>query len=455
MTLELKRVKVEGHSFLSDLVLGERVAVTGVVLSYSPPRKTKGPDWSCSLQITDPSLNGKVTVIIFRAQYTELPEANIGNIFFGTGLRVAYYMDSPQLIAYKFESTCSVINDDLMNDDLKMDELSHIIMTYAKYLRKWWNDIENFYAGVPKSRKLTTIAEIHSPNIFFDTIAEVVEIHRIYRTTELFITDYTHNELLSNNDYVWNLPNGLDARNIFQITLWDEHVVNSENFEAGMYVYLQNIRTKYNSFNHFQGVIHGDPETRRTRVMKADRNSFDVGELIKRKERFMQKISPKITRVIDCDVKPTEVHNKFLIRGRIIDYEPDGFENFIRPYCIECDKVWVPQNSAAKEIKQCPECLRETTFIYEFLLMIEDEDGSVLPTLVSGRDAVRFLNGILPTKVMQEETSRQAFLNLIRKLLASVIDHGESTKFFEFCVESYFASDRERLYKLINTILEI
>ncbi|CAG8736534.1 5238_t:CDS:2, partial [Dentiscutata heterogama] len=148
-----------------------------------------------------------------------------------------------------------------------------------------------------------------------------------------------------------------------------------------------------------------------------------------------------------------EVPYKFLTRGRIFDYEPHNIENFVRPYCVECDLVIFPE---IKEIKQCPECLRENTFIYDFLLMIEDGHGSELPTLVNGRDAVRFLNGILPTKVMQEETSRQAFLNLIRKLLASVIDHGESTEFFEFCVESYYASDREyRLYKLINTILEI
>ncbi|CAG8824209.1 26010_t:CDS:2, partial [Gigaspora rosea] len=111
MTLELRRVKVEGHSLLSDLAMGEKVTVVGIVKLCSPPRRSKGPDWTRSIQITDPSLNGKITVIIFRAQHTDLPEADIGSIFLGTGLRVNYFMNSPQLIAHKFESKCTILND--------------------------------------------------------------------------------------------------------------------------------------------------------------------------------------------------------------------------------------------------------------------------------------------------------------------------------------------------------
>ncbi|CAG8474341.1 6001_t:CDS:2 [Scutellospora calospora] len=57
------RVPVKGYNLLltlSNLVLGTRVDIIRVIKSFSPPRKCKG---------------------------TELPEANIGSIFVGTGLR--------------------------------------------------------------------------------------------------------------------------------------------------------------------------------------------------------------------------------------------------------------------------------------------------------------------------------------------------------------------------------
>ncbi|KAF0359584.1 telomere-binding alpha subunit central domain protein [Gigaspora margarita] len=470
MTLELKRVKVEGYSLLSDLAMGERVTVVGIVKLCSPLRRSKGPDWTRSIQITDPSVNGKITVIIFRAQHTDLPEADIGSIFLGTGLRVNYFMNSPQLIAYKLESTCTILNDDDFREN-KMCNKDTKIMAYAKQLRNWWRNIENFYIEAPKSRQLTTIADIRGPNVFFDTIAEVVEIQRIEHTTELFITDYTRNELLSNNNYVWNLPNELGACNIFQVSLWDEHMTDSQDFKVGMYLYLQNIRTKYNSFNHFQGVIHGDPETRRTRVIQVDVELPDVEELIKRKELFKKKffsVGPRITSIIDCRVKPTPISDilksneapyKFFTRGRIFDYYPRDIEFFVQPYCVDCDDIIHSETENIKEIKKCPNSTNSPhtiTFVYDFFLLFEDGLGTTLPTLVSGPDAARFLKQILPANVMQNETSRQTLLNLTRKLLGNIIDHNEPTDFFDFCVEAYRPpGNSEILYKLVNTVLEL
>ncbi|CAG8625813.1 1089_t:CDS:2 [Cetraspora pellucida] len=320
MTLESRRVPVEGHSLLSNLVLGTRVNVIGVVKSYSPPRRCRGTDWLCSFQITDPSLNGKVTVIMFRAQYTEIPEASIGSIFVGTGLKVNHYMNSPQLIAYKLESTCTIIND-----DFKGNKFSHVmhnrvteIMAYSEHLRSWWNNLEILYAGRQESRKLITIADIR-PNIFFDTIAE-------------------------------------------------------------------------------------------------------------------------------------EVPCKFLTRGRIVDFGPD-FEKFIRPFCAACDEVIFPKHEGSNQYHDCP---HDTTFIYDFFLLVEDKFGERLSVLVFGPDAVKFLKELRPTSVMENESSRQIFQNLITKLLGNVLDHDQPTEFFDFCVESYYVPDYgERLYKLTNTILEI
>ncbi|CAG8552184.1 10048_t:CDS:2, partial [Scutellospora calospora] len=273
----------------------------------------------------DPSLTGKVTVIMFRAQHTELPEANIGSIFVGTGLRVSHYMNAPQLIAYKVESTCTIMKDINFRANRPLDlthQRSAEIMAYAEHLR------------------IFIMCNKH----------HIVEIHRVELITELYITDYTCNELLCNNNFVWRLPDGLNPSNVLQISLWDEHVNDSNDLEPGMFVYLENIRTKYHSSNQFQGVMHGDSKTRRTRLMQIDSNSSDVIELITRKELFMQKrnsfsnkictISKRsniIPNIIPKIIPKITLPHKFLTRGRIADFLPPVIENFIRLYCAVCD----------------------------------------------------------------------------------------------------------------------
>ncbi|CAG8839590.1 12093_t:CDS:2, partial [Racocetra persica] len=128
-----------------------------------------------------------------------------------------------------------------------------------------------------------------------------------------------------------------------------------------------------------------------------------------------------------------EVPHKFLTRGRIIESIPD-FERFIRPFCATCDEVMFPEFEDTRYYN----CPHDLTFMYDFLLLFEDKHGDTLPVVVSGNEAVRFLKGLRPTSVMLYENSKQTFQNLIRKLLAGVIDHGQPTEFFDFCVESYY-----------------
>ncbi|CAG8678204.1 7967_t:CDS:1, partial [Scutellospora calospora] len=44
-------------------------------------------------------------------------------------------------------------------------------------------------------------------------------------------------------------------------------------------------------------------------------------------------------------------------------------------------------NQDIRDIKKCPDCPHNTMFIYDFILLIEDEHGSTLSTLVNGGSA--------------------------------------------------------------------
>ncbi|CAG8580636.1 4183_t:CDS:10 [Funneliformis mosseae] len=491
------RRPVKGFIFLQKARRpGALVNVIGVVVACTPKRKSNGTDYTCSLVIIDPSipLNAKgITVNVFRSLIDQLPDLSVGNIFVGKNLRIQTFYETTQLVATKEGSTFKVI-DDITERDHKfpfsMRPHAKEIMEYSGYLRRWCTSSSNSrhgdYTSITSSRKRIKIQEL-LPGIFFDLIAEIVMVCSAEFKVDLYVTDFTENKLLGNQEYRPKTPYGLCSRNILQITLWDEHVEDGEKLPIGTFVLLRNLHSKRNTNDDLVAFLHGDREFRNKKIIILDEQDAGVKEIISRRSAFCAQKTQKvlepiersscpelehdyteqsITRIIcgkeielteidDIKVHP-EPANFFRTRGRVISVMPPNFEDFSQPYCHRCNKI-----IHIKGCENCTKCSRGLKrFKYKFGLLFEDELGvGTLPVLITKGDANTFLEGLPPVNLYQNQTVLQKLKGRMQKLLGNVLESQAGCgPLIDFCVRTYEIEDEngnfKRIYRMFNTVLQ-
>ncbi|RIA88321.1 hypothetical protein C1645_877472 [Glomus cerebriforme] len=489
---------ISEHSPVNGFILlqkarlpGALVNVVGVVVSYTPNRKSSGTDYTCSLVLVDPSIPNNVkgiSVNIFRSRLEHLPDLSVGSIFVGKHLRINMFHETTQLVATKEESTFKVICDITKPNQqfpFNMQQHAKEIMAYANYLRRWCTSSSNPKVGnyIP-SRQRRRIEEL-SPNIFFDLIAEVVMVYPAANAVDLYVTDFTENQLLGNREYRTNTPYGLCSRSILQITLWDEHAEDGEDLRIGTFVLLQNLHAKNNANGDLVAALHGDRERRRKKIIVLEKNDMEIANIIRRRnayyeqhqnylERHERDSSPdfksetmeqSITRIkCNNDIELTDIddikdHSEpvglFRTRGRVISVIPSDFEDFSRPYCHRCNKI---MNSAnCEECTQCSKRLKG--FKYDFSLLFENELGvGTLPVLITEEDANTFLEGLPPVNLHKNPIFLQKLKDRMRRLLGNVLmSQAGCGPLIDFCVMYYEINENNnliRIYKMFNTILE-
>ncbi|GBC08351.1 hypothetical protein RclHR1_08050007 [Rhizophagus clarus] len=472
---------------------GALVNVVGVVVSYTPNRKSSGTDYTCSLILVDPSIPNNVkgiSVNIFRSRKEHLPDLSVGCIFIGKHLRINMFHETTQLVATKEESTFKVICD-IANQNqqfpFNMRQHAKEIMAYANYLRRWSAFLSNPKVGnyTSLSRQRRKIEEL-SPHMFFDLIAEVVMVYPAENAVDLYVTDFTENKLLGNREYRSNTPYGLCSGSILQITLWDEHAKDGEDLQIGTFVLLQNLHAKINSNGDLVAALHGDRELRRKKIIVLDKNDVEIAKLTRRRNAYYEEhrnslerherdsfpepesdtTEQSITRIrCNNNIKFTDIDDikdcpepvgLFRTRGRVISVIPSNFEDFSRPYCHGCNKVM--NFAECKNCTQCSERLKE--FKYDFGLLFEDELGAgTLPVLITDEDANTFLDGLPPVNLCKNPIVLQKLKDRMHRLLGNVLNSQASCgPLIDFCVMSYEVKDEYdkpiRIYKMFDTTLE-
>ncbi|CAB4405636.1 unnamed protein product [Rhizophagus irregularis] len=496
VSLTSEHSPVNGFILLQKARLpGALVNVVGVVVSYTPNRKSSGTDYTCSLTLVDPSIPNNVkgiSVNIFRSRKEHLPDLSVGSIFIGKHLRINTFHETTQLVATKEESTFKVICDVAnQNQQFPFNMRQHAkeIMAYANYLRRWCASLSNSkvgnYTSITSSRQRRRIEEL-SPHIFFDLIAEVVMVYPTENAVDLYVTDFTENKLLGNREYRTNTPYGLSNESILQITLWDEHAEDGEDLQIGTFVLLQNLHAKINTNGDLVAALHGDRELRRKKINVLDKNDVEIAKLIRRRNAYYEEhqnsleyherdSSPElesdtteqsITRIkCNNNIKLTDIDDikdcpepvgLFRTRGRVISVIPSNFEDFSRPYCHRCNKI---MNFA--EYENCTQCFKKLkVFKYDFGLLFEDELGAgTLPVLITNEDANTFLDGLPPVNLYKNPMVLQKLKDRMHKLLGNVLKSQASCgPLIDFCVMSYEVEDEcnkfIRIYKMFDTILE-
>ena len=348
------------------------------------------------------------------------------------------------------------------------------------------------------SRPLLTL-DVLQPDLFFDLVAQVLRVLPSTRPGQstLLLSDYTANPLIRLQPADFGLSPDL-AHRLLLTTFWDGHADRAAALREGQFVKICNLRSKTitapNSADASQGgliaVLHGD-RSRVDKIFPLPASSSEAKAILDRRaallgtERGVEQgmVMPQVpsspsrpsaplvsspirttttttfslpdghhppTSIMHPDIPATaigtllqtsQVPAKFVIRGRVIGYQPAEISDICRLHCRACVQSVSPSRGTAN----CPKCGTRLSE-HVFMLAIDVTDGiDVLNIIIAYQDAVRFFNGMIPHDLHSDPATVAYLRGALRAIMESPIPS-------PFCVKSYMSGSQRR-YRLFDTLL--
>ncbi|KAI8926933.1 hypothetical protein BC831DRAFT_549518 [Entophlyctis helioformis] len=424
---------------LGDIAASPVVCAFGVVTSFKPASKTKGPDFRSAMTITDPTLPvgmPGLTVLFFRPTAADLPVATIGQVV-RVAIKVARLTDAarhrarwcpaPPDRVHRHNANARVRN----RDRGQPDALAHEPRQAGTPVHT------RNPAPSPGGRPCLPICDLQ-PNVFYDLYARVVAIVQPYTphatNTVLAITDYTRNGSVRPQAATGQVrvpdmfPPTLSDGYILECTLWDANAPAAGKVRPGDYVHIRNMRTKINSFGFMEGVVNGD------RVHTSKVNISVVSE----SDEAVQVISRRAlvsdtrkTLLTQGDVLPmstirqieeaTNVPAKFRCHARVADFLPFDMRCFTCPTCTTCGASVgaAGEDVSAHRAHACKTCGNKgVEYQFRFSLMLADSTGH-LPVIVAGADACHFLGGMAADNLANNDAAFEEMRSWLQVLWTS------------------------------------
>ena len=316
----------------------------GVVTDFLPPTQSRGSDWMCTFTIADSTYGGGgdgLKVRFFRPTQTELPcIKGTGDVVVLRNVKVKQW--SGMTIAMSsWGSSWIVFLADTIPTKVPS---SHMVLKHLKDLRAPVPSIsESLYAIAlcnsqdrkcftapvesnvpsistssslekpsfsiaPVQRQKFSLVENVAIDSFYDLVGQVVKLYPNNGRTELYITDYTSNNLLY--AYEWGREGEASSRDgdpygyaprssnkwrgplgkmTLTVTLWPphSHFVHSDVKEDD-FVFLRNVRIKYSADSKVEGGMHTDrryPDRIDVTVLR-DHHDDRVKDVLRRKREY-------------------------------------------------------------------------------------------------------------------------------------------------------------------------
>ena len=157
--------------------------------------------------------------------------------------------------------------------------------------------------ATPRRDKFSWIRDLKA-DTYYDLTGQVVKIYPSNGVVEIYVSDYTSNQLLY--DYEWkdeaNMDNsfydrkwpGPFGKHTLTVTLWPPHSDFAQNsLEKNDLVCLRNVHVKYSKSGKLEGVIHTDmmfTDRLGISVISDTQKESDakVGELLRRKSEYQE-----------------------------------------------------------------------------------------------------------------------------------------------------------------------
>ncbi|KAJ3291215.1 hypothetical protein HK104_006275 [Borealophlyctis nickersoniae] len=349
-------------------------------------------------------------------------------------------------------------------------------------LHAWWtaNEHASIEAEPAFERPVFRVRDIEELNVFFDLVAKIVHIDLNtdnYEQLNLHVTDYTINDRLPAPEFEFDDSKFPIMDNmVFRCTLWDEHVINARhlNLTPGMYVFLRNVRSKWNDMTgDLEGAMHGDRVyTGRNGIFILDETHPDT-EHIRTAEQMLriQKMPPTseclfvarhkvttFTRHIAAIKDPTlvitsikdvlafpHVPYKFRVKAKVVDHRPQNIADFCK-LCLEVDAT------------KCETCHgTPKTYEFRFMLLLSDGTG-YLRLIVTSSDEL--FNGLQPTNLRQNDQALTELKRILSRLWDTSVEKGEGFvkdgRNFDCCVKSYEVrkgDEKSLRYRVFDTLI--
>ena len=326
------------------------VNVMGAVTDFMPSGRTRGTDWTCSFSIIDPDYNGiyeeGLKVRFFRPMETELPSIRgTGDVVLLRCLRIKDYQGmtvglstkaTSWVVFHAFSIPTKAPTTPLKLDYVKDTRAPVPTAAEMQYALSLCNsrDRSTFTEPVPacasnlptstadgnKSKhqmgkdKFSLIKDV-ACDVFYDLVGQAVKIYAHNDRVELYLTDYTSNNLLFNyewgqddeersnregDEYNYIAPSsttrawpGPFGKMTMTVTLWPPHsYFVRQNLNESDFVHLRNVRIRFSKDAKLEGSLHSDrryPDRVDVTILKDNQNDDRVKDVLRRKRDYAKK----------------------------------------------------------------------------------------------------------------------------------------------------------------------
>lgn len=343
--------------FAASSRLSAQVDIIGVVTDIMPPSRSKGPDWIYTFSIADPTFGGDydqgLKIRFFKPTESELPKIQgTGDVIVLRSMKIMQWSGTTMAISSRNSTwtifTASSIPEEAPSNNIQLKYIKEArapipspeIMLHAICLcnsrdrssfsepiskppilpqamsAKTSPSAANSFTPAPYSRrdKFSLIKDVVIDN-FYDVIGQVVKIFPNNGCVELYITDYTSNNLLYN--YEWGIDDneaisrdgddygyvprassrrqwpGPFGKMTMTVTLWPPHsYFANANVKELDFVHLRNMRVKYSRDAKMEGSLHSDtlwPDRVDVTILKDNREDDRVKDALRRKLEYTKR----------------------------------------------------------------------------------------------------------------------------------------------------------------------
>lgn len=342
--------------------IGSEVNVIGVVSDFLPARKSSGTDWTVTFSIADRSY-GSVGEIgqdglkarFFKKMQSELPQIwGTGDVVVLHNMKIKQY-NGVTLAMSSYGSTWTVLHASSIPDKvppnlvmipheketrappIASSEVKYIIDVCNYFDRSSFTSKEASTAVSPSRTQTVTPTTAIAPRqkfslikdaqiaTFYDLVGQVVKIFPSNGRTDLYITDYTPNQLLY--FYEWGQgEDGLDARDgddfgyisraskntkkwpgpfgklTLAVTLWSPHSEYAQqHVKEGAFVFLRNTHIRLDQDSKMVGSLHSDrryADRIDITVLTDFHNDDRVKDVLRRKKDYHKKFDQQSEKYV-------------------------------------------------------------------------------------------------------------------------------------------------------------
>ena len=324
------------------------ISVIGVVTDYLPPSRSKGNDWMCSFSLTDDSNRGYraygdgLKVRFFRPIEAELPHIqSLGDLVLIRNIRAKDWSGMTILLSNRITTwvvfPMSSIPEKLPTNNIQLIQKKGIrtpppTNSEIQYVVSLCNSQDRSSFKIPAisnestnqassssiskntaSRQKFSLIKDLKVDMYYDLIGEVVKMFSANGRCELYLSDYTSNNLLYN--YEWGRTDGedvLDGHAYGQIsrvskkwqgplgkmsllvTLWSPHSeFAQEKVKEKDFIHLRNVHARRKDGSTLEGSLHTDrryPDRVDVTILK-DHEDDRVKDVLKRKRDYSKKFT--------------------------------------------------------------------------------------------------------------------------------------------------------------------